>query len=172
MFAKLRDGDRMIRGLHHTSFTVSNVEEAERFFIELFGMERIGGGTYDFDYIRRQVGYADAVLKISVLSFRAPEGSHRSSKQLLELIEYQSPRSEGVDTSTCRPGAAHIAFLVDDIQSEYERLRSRGVQFKSSPNQVTFGINKGAWAVYLNGPDMITLELIQPASKPALEESK
>ena len=31
-------------------------------------MKRIGGGRYDFDYTRRQVGFADAVLNISVLT--------------------------------------------------------------------------------------------------------
>ncbi|MDQ3667906.1 MAG: VOC family protein [Acidobacteriota bacterium] len=160
----------MIQGLHHTSFTVSNVAEAERFFIEIFGMKRIGGGRYDFDYIRRQVGYPDAVLHISVLSFPTTEGLHVGA-HLLELIEYQTPRQTAVDTSTCRPGAAHMAFVVDDIHAEFDRLQSKGIQFKSSPNEVTFGINRGAWAVYFNGPDMIALELIQPA-RPGTETKK
>lgn len=160
----------MILGIHHTSFTVSNVAEAEQFFIELFGMRRIGGGLYDFDYIRRQVGYVDAVLQISVLSFPTTNGSHKRT-QLLELIEYKTPRATAVDTSTCRPGAAHMAFVVDDIHAEYERLRSKGIRFKSSPNEVTFGINRGAWAAYFNGPDNIALELIQPA-RPGPETKK
>ena len=149
----------MIHGFHHTSFTVSDVDAAERFFVELFGMERIGGGVYDLDYIRRTVGYPEAVLKIAVLSF--PETTGR--RDVLELIEYQRPRGEPVDTSTHRPGAAHLCFLVDDINAEYQRLSGAGVRFKSSPNEVTFGINKGAWSVYFNGPDGIALELFQPA---------
>ena len=150
----------MIRGMHHTSFTVSDVDAAERFFVELFGMERLGGGDYDFDYIRRTVGYSDAVLKIAVL------GMPGRSDQLLELVEYVRPRHEPTDTATARPGNAHLAFVVDDIHAEYQRLKERGVRFKSSPNEVTFGINRGARAVYFNGPDGIALELLQPASKP------
>jgi catechol 2,3-dioxygenase-like lactoylglutathione lyase family enzyme len=124
-------------------------------------MERIGGGTYDFDYIRRTVAYPDAVLKIAVLAFRTTRGR----RDILELIEYQRPRGEPVDTATNRPGAAHLCFLVDDIEDEYRRLSAAGARFKSSPNEVTFGINKGARSVYFNGPDGIALELFQPAPR-------
>jgi catechol 2,3-dioxygenase-like lactoylglutathione lyase family enzyme len=150
----------MIRGFHHTSFTVSDVDASERFFVDLFGMKRLGGGTYDFDYIRRTVGYPDAVLKIAVLGMADARDGQR-----LELIEYVAPRGQPVDTATCRPGAAHLAFVVDDIDAEYERLRTAGVRFKSSPNEVTYGINRGAKAVYFNGPDDIALELVQPAAR-------
>lgn len=143
--------------LHHTSFTVSDVEAAERFFIENFGMKRLGGGLYEFDYIREIVGFADAALKISVLGF--PDSAANAHK--LELIEYTAPRAEPVPTTTCRPGAAHLCFEVADIHAEYERLRARGVKFTSAPVEVIYGINRGAWAVYFKGPDGIALELFQ-----------
>ena len=155
----------MIRAFHHTSFTVSDVDATERFFVELFGMERVGGGDYDFDYIRRTVAYPDAVLKIAVLGIPGQKG------QLLELVEYVRPRHEPADTATARPGNAHLAFVVDDLDAEYRRLKDRGVRFKSSPNEVTFGINRGARAVYLNGPDGIALELLQPAPRKSTEET-
>ncbi len=148
----------MIRGFHHTSFTVSDVDASERFFVELMGMKRLGGGLYDFDYIRRTTGYPDAVLKIAVLVVENDPEAHR-----LELIEYVTPPGEAVDTATSRPGAAHLAFVVEDIEAEYQRLRSAGVKFKSAPNEVTFGTNRGAKAVYFNGPDGIALELLEPA---------
>jgi len=143
---------------HHTSFTVSDVAAAERFFVEHFGMKRIGGGRYDFDYIRKTIAYPDGVLLISVLAFPGRESGDR-----LELIEYEQPRGEAVDTATNRPGAAHLCFETDDIHADYARLKAAGVRFKSPPNEVGFGINRGAWSVYCNGPDAIALELFQPA---------
>lgn len=143
-------------GFHHVSFTVSDVDAAAAWFTAAFGMVRVGGGRYDFDYIRSQVGYPDAILKIAVLGF--PDRS-----DLLELIEYESAAGAPTDTSTNRPGNAHLCFLVGDIDAEYERLRGMGVTFRSTPNAVTFGVNKGARAVYLIGPDDIRLELFQPA---------
>ena len=142
---------------HHTSFTVSDIVAAERFFVDLFGMKRIGGGTYDFDYIRTVTGYNDAILEIAFLSY--PD-----SGENLELIEYVKPRGEPVSTATCRPGAAHLSFKVEDIEADYRRLKEKGVRFKAPPVEITFGINKGSRAVYFNGPDGIALELIQPAS--------
>ena len=153
-----------VRGFHHTSFTVSDLCAAEAFFVDLFGMTRLGGGTYDFEYIRRTVAIPNAVLEIAVLGF-----SDRGTTELLELIEYRCPKGEPVDTATNRPGNAHLCLLVDDIHSEYDRLRQRGVVFKSPPNRVTTGVNEGAWSVYFNGPDRIALELLQPKAMDAEE---
>jgi len=143
---------------HHTSFTVSDVAAAERFFIEHFGMRRLGGGRYDFEYIRSTTSYPDGVLLISVLAFPG-----RETGDVLELIEYAQPRGEPVDTATNRPGAAHLCFETTDIHADYDRLTAAGVRFKSCPNEVCFGLNRGAWSVYFNGPDGIALELFQPA---------
>lgn len=150
----------MITGFHHTSFTVSNVDEAERFFVDLFGLERRGGGTFEFDTLRKIVAYPSAVLKIVYLTF--PESGGVRPPHLLELIEYVHPAGTLTDTATNRPGNAHLSFQVDDIQREYRRLTERGVRFKSEPQPVTWGANRGAWSVYCNGPDGIALELNQP----------
>jgi catechol 2,3-dioxygenase-like lactoylglutathione lyase family enzyme len=150
----------MITGFHHTSFTVSNVDEAERFFVDLFGLERRGGGTFEFDTLRKIVAYPGAVLKIVYLTF--PESAGVRPPHLLELIEYVHRAGSPADTATNRPGNAHLSFQVDDIQREYRRLSERGVRFKSEPQPVTWGANRGAWSVYCNGPDGIALELTQP----------
>ncbi|MEQ9812071.1 MAG: VOC family protein [Azospirillaceae bacterium] len=148
-----------ITSFHHTSFTVSDVDRAAAWFIEHFGMERLGGGDYDFDYIKRQTGFADADLKIAVLGFPGQAG--RPGRDVLELIEYRSPAGAPADTATNRPGNAHLCFAVEDIEAEHARLSAAGVEFRSTPNTVTFGVNAGAKAVYLVGPDDIRLELFQ-----------
>jgi len=148
----------MICGFHHISFTVSDLAESERFFVDLMGMIRIGGGVYDFDYIKRTVDYPDAVLEVSVLMYSGQgEDDH-----ILELIEYRQPKGSPVDTATNRPGNAHLCLLVSGIEQEVKRLQKAGVKFKSpTPNEVTWGINRGAKAIYFNGPDGIALELLQ-----------
>ena len=49
---------------------------------------------------------------------------------------------------------------MEDLRSEYERIVGLGVEFISPPNEVTYGVNKGALAVYFKGPDNIRLEMI------------
>src|SRR5262245_38088122 len=151
----------MIIGHHHVSFTVANLRVTETFFAEVMGFRRVGGGRYDFPYIASQVGYPDAVLDIALLTRNGEPFD--STGFMIELIEYLHPRCEPTDTATCRPGSAHLCFLVDNLQAEYERMKALGVTFVSPPNEVTYGVNKGAWAVYFKGPDDIRLELIQPA---------
>ena len=150
----------MIGGVHHASFTVSDLDAAERFFVELMGMRRIGGGVYDFDYLRRSVGYPNATLNVAVLCCADHEPGHT----VLELIEYIRPAGTPADTATNRPGNAHVCFTVSDIDAEVQRLQAGGVVFKSpTANTVTWGINKGAKSIYFNGPDGITLELFEPS---------
>ena len=151
----------MILGPHHVSFTVSNLRKAEDFFDRILGYKRIAGGRYDFPYMSRQVGYPNAVLDISMLTHKGEP--IKSKGFLIELIEYVHPKCEPTDTSTCRPGSAHLCLLVEDLRAEYHRMSAMGVEFISTPNQVTHGVNKGAWVVYFKGPDNIRLEMIEPA---------
>jgi catechol 2,3-dioxygenase-like lactoylglutathione lyase family enzyme len=152
----------MILSHHHVSFTVSNLQKTEAFFEQILQYKRIGGGHYDFPYIKRQVGYPDAVLEIALLTHKGEP--FKTTGFMIELIEYVRPKCDPTDTSTCRPGSAHLCFLVEDLRSEYERMVSLGVEFISSPNEVSYGANKGALAVYFKGPDNIRLEMLQPAN--------
>jgi catechol 2,3-dioxygenase-like lactoylglutathione lyase family enzyme len=149
----------MITGINHASFTVSDMETTEQFFAETLNMKKVGDGEYDFDYIKKVVGYPDALLKIA---FFAPAESPAGAP-LVELIEYVTPKGAPADTATNRPGNAHLCLQVDDIDGEYERLQKKGVRFLSAPQEVIFGLNKGAKAVYCDGPDHIKLELYQRA---------
>lgn len=151
----------MVLSHHHVSFTVSNLEKTEAFFEKVLQYKRIGGGHYDFPYIKRQVGYPDAVLEIGLLTHKGEP--FETTGFMIELIEYIRPKCDPTDTSTCKPGSSHLCFLVEDLSSEYERMVGLGVEFISPPNEVTYGVNKGALAVYFKGPDNIRLEMIQPA---------
>ena len=151
----------MILSHHHVSFTVSSLRETEGFFERVLQYKRIAGGHYDFPYIKTQVGYPDAELEIALLTHKGRP--FEMTGFMIELIEYIRPKCDPTDTSTCRPGSTHLCFLVEDLRAEYEHMTALGVEFVSPPNEVTYGVNKGALAVYFKGPDNIRLEMIQPA---------
>jgi catechol 2,3-dioxygenase-like lactoylglutathione lyase family enzyme len=111
------------------------------------------------EYTARLVAYENAHLKVAQLSIEAMNQAR--SGHLLELVEYVYPHCEPTDTATCRPGSAHLAFQVEDIHTTYERMKAQGVRFKSPPNAITAGINKGGFTCYFLDPDDITLEIIQ-----------
>ena len=143
--------------LHHVGLTVSDIEASIRFYQDVLGMELIGRRQrVTADYISQQTGY-DAV-EMSVASFRPSPGS----QQTLEVVQYLTQAGEPADQATNRPGNSHICFAVDDFESCYDDLKSRGVRFKSAPVRITAGPNQGGMVVYFFDPDGHPLEMFQP----------
>ena len=149
--------------LWHFSFTVSDVQAAVRFYVEILGCELVKEQEQDNAYTRSLVGYPDAHLRVAQIRFPSPLGI---SSHHLELVQYVSPQGHRGDRNICNPAAAHLAFAVDDLDAEYERLSHAGVRFFSAPNEITAGVNKGGKAVYFWGPDDIVHELVQPPHAP------
>ncbi len=150
----------MLVNYFHFSFTVSDLERSIEFYRDVVGMKLVHTMVHDQPYTSKQVGFDNAYLKVALLTIEGiPEAR---SGHLLELIEYVNPRGEPTDTATNRPGAAHLAFQVDDLHAEYERMQALGVRFKSEPVAIMAGINQGGWTVYFLDPDDITLEMVQP----------
>jgi lactoylglutathione lyase len=148
------------RGVWHFSFTVSDLDEAIAFYRDVLGMELVHAQDQDNDYTRALVGYADASLRVAQL--RAGGVSGTASSHDLELVQYVTPLREPTDPERARAGAAHMAFVVDDVDAEHARMTALGVRFLSPPNAITAGVNKGGKCCYFLGPDDVTLELVQP----------
>jgi catechol 2,3-dioxygenase-like lactoylglutathione lyase family enzyme len=152
----------MIADVLHFSFTVSDIERATEWFVRVVGLELVHRQRQENEYTRTLVGMPDAVLEVAQLA--VPGVPPARSTHMLELVEYVRPRGEGRGESpTNEPGAAHLALMVTDIHRRYARMRQEGVRFKNAPVSITAGANKGGFACYLDGPDGITLELLQPS---------
>jgi catechol 2,3-dioxygenase-like lactoylglutathione lyase family enzyme len=147
-------------GVWHFSFTVSDLDEAVDFYTGLLGFECIHRQAQANEYTRRLVGYPDADLRIAQLVI--PGGLRRVTTHDLELVQYVTPRGNRQDDNICNPGAAHLALTVGDIHEYFTRLNAAGVQFFSTPNLITAGVNSGGYTVYFYGPDRIVHELVQP----------
>lgn len=149
----------MLISYWHFSFTVANLERSIDFYTNVIGMKLVHTQEQQNEYTARLVAYENAHLKVAQLSIEAMNQAR--SGHLLELVEYVHPHCEPTDTATCRPGSAHLAFQVEDIHADYERMKALGVRFKSPPNAITAGINKGGFTCYFLDPDDITLEILQ-----------
>jgi lactoylglutathione lyase len=154
--------------LWHYSFTVSDLDAAVRFYVDLLGCEFVKEQEQDNAYTRSLVGYPDAHLRVAQIRFPAAVGV---SSHHLELVQYLSPQGQRGDRNICNPGAGHLAFAVDDLDAEHARLSAAGVRFFSPPNEITEGVNKGGKAVYFHGPDDIVHELVQPPPRPVAGRS-
>jgi lactoylglutathione lyase len=144
----------MIKAVEHFSFTVSNIEASIHFFRDLLGLNVTPVTEIKTIDIQKIVGMPDAHLRIAIAQI--------SGAANIELIEYVRPEGKKVDSRSCNPGAAHIAFQVDDINRTYQDLSSKGVSFVNPPVWAPGNDGKGLWGVcYLKGPDDITVELVE-----------
>lgn len=146
-------GDRLM-AMHHTSFTVSNLDAALDLLCGELGLETMARHEGDSAYARHIGSLDDAYVRAAYLAL--PNTAH-----LLQVWEFRTPTGPPADTAPNNVGSGHFCFMVDDIMADYEALTARGVQFIGSPTEVTAGLNRGAYAAYFMGPDNIRLELFQ-----------
>ncbi len=145
-----------IVGAHHTSYTVADIERSLAFYVGLLGCEVLWRRRIEDQYFGDIVGFVGCVVEAAHL--RVPGSEH-----VIELFEYVEPKGAVADVRTNNVGSSHISFVVDDLLGAYEELSAKGVVFRSSPVKVTAGANKGAWGVYMEDPDGISMELFQKA---------
>lgn len=155
----------MILDIWHTSFTVADMDRSIHFYRDLLGLPLRHEQEQCNEYTRKFVGYPDAHLRVA--QFDVPNGSGRRSGHVIELVQYLAPEGEPVHPERYQPGAAHLAFQVEDTWGLYRRLSAEGVHFISEPVDITAGINKGGATVYLEDPDGNTLEFVTAPAAPA-----
>jgi lactoylglutathione lyase len=152
--------DSLVSGLHHVGVTVSNLDEASRFFSALLDRTPY---TVEFlnqvQEIDELTGYTGTRLHVAMLHIPG-------SSTLLELIEYEVPPSACIDMETFNVGNTHLCLQVRDIAAAFTRLRDTDVQFRSdSPVVEPDGPFAGCKWVYLRTPDGLTVELCEPPTR-------
>lgn len=78
---------------------------------------------------------------------KAPDGS---------MIEITTSEGERIEQSLKQPGLRHLALTVDDFESTYNGLKSKGVRFLDEPSD-----KKGVKTVFFTDPEGNVLHLIQ-----------
>jgi len=146
-----------MKAVHHVGITVKDLDASIRFYHDVLGLEFANEPSpwFEGEELSRGVGVPQAALRqVSLLV----------GDTTLELLEYRSPASE-----TERPlgshslGASHVAFFVDDIETEKAELEAKGIAFYSSVNVVDEGVLAGWRWVYFEDPDGYPLELVEVA---------
>ena len=145
------------RAIHHTGYTVSDLDRSLAFYRDLLGLEVIATQEKRGGYLAAIVGYPDAHVRMAHL--RVPGDGH-----VVELFQYLAPAGERPGRIEPRDaGASHLCFVVDDLPALYAQLVAAGADsFVSPPVEVDTGINRGGYALYLRDPDGIPVELFQP----------
>jgi catechol 2,3-dioxygenase-like lactoylglutathione lyase family enzyme len=149
----------MIDGVHHVSFSVTDLDRTVAFYTETLGARLLSRrrnayatlGTALFG-ARWGIAQPHADLELAVIDV----GGNR-----VEFIQYRDPPANPYHGNPSVAGSAHLAFAVPNIEAARARLEAAGVEFHSPIN--TFMENPHAewqWC-YFRDPDGIVLELVQ-----------
>ncbi|MEF3306990.1 VOC family protein [Paenibacillus sp. GYB003] len=126
-----------VRKIEHVGIMVTNMERSIAFYRDVIGLELIG--TLD---------HGNGTVKLAFL------GSPDAKETQVELIE-------GYDGKLAEEGKVHhIAFTVDDLDAELDRIGKQGVTF-IDPDVTT--LPNGARYRFFYGPDGEWIEFFQPA---------
>ena len=141
----------MITGIHHTGLATRDLDRLQEFYCRHFHgnvLTEFAWSTRDTELSQR-LGFAQSAGRLCMLGFAATR---------LEIFEFAIPVIERTTLrSVAAPGFSHIAFEVDDIDAEFDRL-SAVMSFNAPPLKMSGG---GIFA-YGRDPDGNVIELLQP----------
>lgn len=141
-----------ITAYEHTSFTVSDLDVGVTFWRDAMGFCVGDVSPRTQPWLGEVVGVPGARCRIAHLT---GHGLH------LELIAYDNDyQGENVFGPANRPGAAHLAFLVDDVHGIVETLLAHGARQVGAITTCDSGQANGCDAVYLQDPNGIIVELV------------
>ena len=123
----------MIRGMHHISLATADLDRFVHFYRDLLGMtlDRVSPLQPGWEPFETIVGMRETAGKVAQFNL---------GNMNMEVFCYTHPTPRpGERRPACDVGIRHIAFDVQDIHAEYERLRAAGVEFISPPQYLQGG---------------------------------
>ena len=140
----------MIKDIRHTGIVAADLEASLYFYRDLLGFQVAKQMEEAGDYIDNISSLRN--VKVTTVKLTSPSG------QMIELLKYQSHLAEQKTREICEIGISHIAFTVDDLDVEYERLRGKGIQFNSPPQLSPDGYAK---VTFCRAPEGTLIELVE-----------
>ena len=140
----------MIRDIRHTGIVVIDLDASLRFYRDLLGFQIVKQMEETGDYIDNILSLRN--VKVTTVKLTSP------SDQMIELLKYHSHPAEQKTSEICEIGISHIAFTVDDLDIEYERLKDKGIQFNSHPQLSPDGYAK---VTFCRAPEGTLIELVE-----------
>jgi catechol 2,3-dioxygenase-like lactoylglutathione lyase family enzyme len=149
----------MISGVHHFSFSVTNIQRTIDFYTRVLGVKLQSQGRNKYETLgtalfgtRWGINQPHADLELAVMNI----GGTR-----VEFIEYTDPKPQTYHKNPSIAGSAHLALQVDNIIETRRKLEEAGVEFHSPINTyMESGKIEWKWC-YFRDPDGIVLELVQ-----------
>lgn len=129
----------MAMGTGHIGVNVTDLSRSERFYIEVFGLQRLGGSAEG----ARRFAFLGDGSRLSITLWEQSRGTFSAQS----------------------PGLHHLSFqasTMDDVRDAEARLKARGVQFVYD-GVVPHAEGMDSGGIFFEDPDGIRLEIFAPA---------
>jgi catechol 2,3-dioxygenase-like lactoylglutathione lyase family enzyme len=156
-----------LRGGDHIGFTVPDLRQAIRFFVDVIGCQEfypLGPFKFDDDWMTVHLNVDARAAIDDMRLLRCGYGNN------LELFQYTASDQNSKPPRNSDVGGHHIAFYVDDINAAVEYLRANKVQVLGDPKTTTEGPTAGESWVYFLTPWGMQLELVSYPNGKAYEK--
>lgn len=144
-------------GTEHIGFTVPDIDEAHRFFVDVLGCEYVytlGPFVHeDSDWMRERLNVHPRAVMRELRFYRCKTGPN------FEIFQWESPDGQAPQPRNSDIGGHHLAFYVEDLDAAVEYLREHGVRILGEPT-ASSSHSKGQRWVYFLSPWGMQLELV------------
>jgi len=139
-----------MKAIRHIGIVVSNLDRALHFYKDLFNFEIVSDMEESGEYL-------DTILSLDNASVRTIK-MKASGDTLIELLYFRSHPITPEIKNLTQIGCSHVAFTVENIDLEYEKLKKEGVIFNAPPQLSPDGYAK---VTFCRDPDGTFIELVE-----------
>lgn len=152
----MADGIPGLRGTDHIGFTVPDLDEAERFIVDVLGGRHVytlPGKRADDDWMSVQLGVHPRTVIDEIRFYRLATGAN------LEVFHYTSADGQAPAPRNSDIGGHHLALYVDDMDAAVAHLRAHDVEIMGAA-VASAGPALGQRWLYFRAPWGMQFELV------------
>jgi catechol 2,3-dioxygenase-like lactoylglutathione lyase family enzyme len=148
-----------LRGTEHIGFSVPDLDEAERFFVDVIGCDVIYSlGPFEHpdehdDWMLTHLGVHPRTVMRELRFFRCKNGPN------FEVFQYEAADGAAPQPRNSDIGGHHLAFYVDDLDAAVAHLRANNVELLDGPT-VSSSHSTGQRWIYFRSPWGMQFELV------------
>ncbi len=136
-----------LRGTEHIGFTVPDLDEAHRFFVDVIGCEYVytlGPFERDDDWMRQHLSVHPRSVMRELRFYRCKFGPN------FEVFQWEPADGQQAQPRNSDIGGHHLAFYVDDLDAAIEYLRGHGVHLLGEPTASRNASEGQRWQYFLS----------------------
>ena len=139
----------MLKEMHHTGLSVTDMERSLELYEDILGME------IEFDATVKDIPEFGTIIGVPGVHERIV--MLRLNNCRIELFQFYEPKGKKTERRQCDIGYMHVAFVVDELDELCRKLEEKGIEFYSKAEEL--GVFK---VIFFKGFDGETIELMMP----------